>query len=329
MKKIFYLLFITGLVFGCTNNPKVDTNNSGTQNTPVFVRKSPDFQVDSAYFFIEKQLSFGHRIPNTPGHKRCAAWLVEKFKEFKAEVTVQATTVTKYDGVPLAIQNIIASYNPQQAHRILISAHWDSRPIADADSSNRDKPIPGANDGASGVAVLLEVARQLSTQNPAIGVDLVCWDAEDLGVSHEENSYCLGSQYWSKTPHLPGYKAKYAINLDMVGAAGATFTQEGFSKQYAQQYLDHVWQIAHHLGYGQYFLFNSDSEILDDHFYLNTIANIPTIDIIHRDLSTGGFFPHWHTQRDDIQSINKETLKAVGQTMLEVIFQETKTTPVQ
>ena len=326
MKAIFYSLLVWGLYFGCTRDPGTDIHTENG-NKPVFTRMSPDFQADSAYFFIEKQLSFGPRIPNTQGHKRCASWIIETFKRFKADVVVQAVTVTKYDGVPLSIQNIIASYNPQNKQRILLSAHWDSRPIADADSINREKPIPGANDGASGVAVLLEIARQLSIQVPGIGVDLVCWDAEDLGVSQEENSYCLGSQYWVKNPHIQGYKAKYAINLDMVGATGATFTQEGFSKQYAQQTLDYVWQIAHHLGYGQYFLFKTDSEVLDDHYYLNTLANIPTIDIIHRDLNSGGFFPHWHTQQDGIQAISKETLKAVGQTVLEVLYQEGSTSP--
>jgi hypothetical protein len=196
----------------------------------------PGFNADSAYFYIEKQVAFGPRVPNTAAHKACAVWLENTLKRFTAEVVVQQTRLKASDGTLLDSRNIIASFNPEDKSRVLLCAHWDSRPWADhdPDPANRRKPVPAANDGGSGVGVLLEIARQMSQHNPGLGVDIVLFDAEDYG-DHEESasstqdSWGLGSQYWSRNPHVPGYSARFGILLDMVGANGATFTMEGTS----------------------------------------------------------------------------------------------------
>lgn len=290
------------------------------------------FSADSAYAFIEKQLAFGPRIPNRPGHSACAEWLVAKFKQFGAEVTVQKAQVRSHTGEVLNIQNIIASFNPAHPDRIFLSAHWDSRPVADEHPGHESEPIPGANDGGSGVAVLLEIARQLGSTPPPIGVDLILWDAEDLGDpdTHIPDTYALGSQYWSKNPHKTGYRARYGINLDMVGAAGATFLREGYSRQYAPELTDRVWQAAHALNHGNFFQFTEGPPITDDHLYVNRLASIPCIDVIDLKLNSahgGIFFPHWHTLHDDLSSIDRNTLQAVGETMLHVIFGEVPSNP--
>lgn len=313
------MLLIIGISAGC----QPDKPGSGTPAVqPVLAQvRVPDFQADSAYAYIEKQLAFGPRVPNTAGHTGCAQWLVTQFRAFGAEVSTQPAVVTAFDGTRLNMQNIIASYNPASRDRILLTAHWDTRPFADAGTERRNQPIPGANDGGSGVAVLLEIARQLSQQAPAIGVDIILWDAEDYGNPETADSYCLGSQYWASNKHKPGYSARYGINLDMVGASGATFLKEGNSMQYAGHVVSKVWSTAQRLGYGSYFSSQRANAVVDDHFYMATKGGIPTANIIDQRQGEG-FFPYWHTHQDDLQAISRETLKAVGQTVLEVVYRE-------
>lgn len=285
-----------------------------------YVRMSPDFNADSAFYFVEKQVSFGPRVTNSEAHKKCGDWLVSELKKYSDQVVEQKTVMKNFDGTPLNVRNIIAVINPKAMRRILLCAHWDSRPYADEDQFDRDKAILGANDGGSGVGVLMEVARVLKNNPVNVGVDIVLFDAEDLGKSQFEDSYCLGSQYWSKNPHVPGYKAEFGILLDMVGAAGATFAWEEQSVEYAQDVLRLVWDKAHKLGYGNHFVYLQKGGIIDDHVYVNENAKIPTIDIIHYDTRTRSGFPeHWHTHRDNMNAIDRNTLKAVGQTLLEVL----------
>jgi glutaminyl-peptide cyclotransferase len=281
----------------------------------------PAFNADSAYAYVEKQLSFGPRVPNTQAHVACAEWLIAKLDSFGAKVITQPAVVQAFNGTALNMINIIGAYNPESQRRIMLSAHWDTRPFADEDDERQDEPIPGANDGASGVAVLLEIARQFHLQNPSIGVDIVFWDAEDYGKSEVRDSYCLGSQYWARNKHVPNYEAMWGINLDMVGAANARFTREGQSMQYAPQVVDRVWRAADLLGYQQYFSLERTDGIIDDHVYVSRMGGVPMIDII--DQPTGGqrFFEHWHTHEDDLDAISRETLKAVGQTVLTVVYQ--------
>lgn len=279
------------------------------------------FSSDSAFVYIEEQLKFGPRVPNTGSHVQCARWLEGKLKEFGAKVTMQPARVTAWNGDQLSMVNIIAAYNPEATRRIIISAHWDSRPFADQDDNpeNHDDPVPAANDGASGVAVILEIARQLQQIPPEIGVDLMLWDAEDYGSPGVQDSYALGSQYWSANPHVPGYRAAWGINLDMVGAKQAEFPKEGYSMMHAPEIVQKVWDAGRQLGYSRFFVTRRHNEIVDDHYYVNTIAQIPMIDVIDMRLGTG-FFSAWHTRGDTIDIIDKATLQAVGETMLAVIY---------
>lgn len=285
---------------------------------------APVFSGDSAYAYVQKQVDFGPRVPNTPGHQACGDWLVQKFRSFGAKVQTQEMKLRNYQGDILDARNIIASINPDNPTRILLSAHWDTRPWADSDTVDQNKPIPGANDGGSGVAVLLELARQFQTQQPSVGVDIILWDAEDGGQTGDYISWCLGSRHWSENPHKPGYQARFGINLDMVGAENATFTREEFSRRFAPHVLDKVWQTAHQLGHGQYFLYvPHNGEIMDDHFYVNRYG-IPMANIIHLSVgqSINGFFEHWHTHGDDMETISAQTLQAVGETVLKVVLTE-------
>ena len=313
MKKITIILLAI-LLISCNNKPE-QNRQTRTKDTPEKPAKpvknlfTPD--KDSLFYFVEKQVSFGPRVPGTKEHKACGDWLVAKFKSYGLNVIEQKTVVKSPTGETYPVRNIIAEYNPSAKNRIIISAHWDTRPWADEDSSGKNKPVLGANDGASGVAVILELAR-LIPDSLNIGIDFILWDTEDVGKSEIDNSFCLGSQYWAKHKHKPGYSAKYCINLDMVGTKNPTFPQEEFSRNFAPELVNEIWQIAAQLGYGGYFVFYMEGPIIDDHYYVATLGKIPAIDIISRDLDTGTFFPQWHTTKDDLSAISKETLYLVA-----------------
>ncbi len=316
---IWILLLGWGL-FSCENEPAKTPPATPTENRAPVTR--PAFSADTAFSFIAQQLTFGPRVPNSSAHIQCAKWLESQFIAFGAQVTMQPASVTAWNGDRLSIVNIIASYRPEVPKRVMLSAHWDSRPFADQDDNpeNHDDPVPAANDGASGVAVLLEIARQLQALPPDVGVDLMLWDAEDYGNPGSPDSYALGSQHWAKNPHVPQYRAAFGINLDMVGAAGAEFPREGYSMLYASQVVQNVWEAARELGHGQYFVSRRHDPIVDDHLYINQIAQIPMADVI--DIRPGsGFFGAWHTLDDDLSQINKATLQAVGETVLAVVYQ--------
>ena len=274
---------------------------------------------------------------NSRGHDLCGEWIVSKFKEYGCKVTTQTATLAGYDGTKLRSRNIMASINPEATTRILLCAHWDSRPWADndPDSANWRKPILAANDAASGVAVMLELARIIGKSkdekafNKQLGIDFVCFDAEDWGtpqwadVADNADSWALGAQYWSK--NLPqGYEARYGILLDMVGGVGAKFYREGMSMQYAPEIVKKVWRAAREVGFGSYFPKEDGGVITDDHVPVNQFAKIPTIDIIpyYADCQQSSFGPTWHTLADNMENIDKNTLKAVGQTLVQVIYKE-------
>ena len=329
MKKINFLKISVAaglfLAFTACNNepknqPKQDTKTA--ESAAPYKQLSPSFDADSAYYFVEKQVAFGPRVTNSEPHKKCGDWMVSEFKKYTDNVIEQKASITNFDGKKLNVRNIIAEFNPQAQQRILLCAHWDSRPYADQDTKDADKPILGANDGASGVGVLLQIAQTLKKFPTNVGVDIVLFDAEDLGKPEHDNSYCLGSQYWSANLHKPNYKANFGILLDMVGAPDAKFAWEEVSMQAAQPVLQAVWQTAHSLGYSNYFMYYQKGGIIDDHYYVNKTAKIPTIDLIHYDASSKTGFPtHWHTHNDNMSAIDRNTLKAVGQTLLEVVFQ--------
>ncbi len=319
--------FMMGLL-ACSCGQKTVNNTSVAQD---YKQVSPDFNSDSAYHFVDKQVAFGPRVPNSEAHKACGDYLVAELERFGATVTQQKADLKAFDGTILHARNIIGAFNPEKADRILLFAHWDTRPFSDKDpdEKNYHTPVQGANDGASGVGVLLEVARILQEKAPDLGIDIIFFDAEDYGTPtfvHDIPSgegWCLGSEYWSKNPHVPGYKARFGILLDMVGAPDATFYKEAISRQYAQGIVEKVWGTARDLGYGKYFIDKNVGGITDDHVPVNENRGIPSVDIIHLDLNTDSNFGWYHhTTKDDMNNVSKETLKSVGQTVLEVVYKE-------
>ncbi|MDL2256196.1 M28 family peptidase [Parabacteroides sp. OttesenSCG-928-K15] len=331
-KKIIPLLLIC-LLFACANkgatDKKAETEAIKTKNEG----QALNFNADSAYTYVANQAAFGPRVPNTDAHKACGDYLIDELKRFGAQLFVQDAILTAYDGTKLEARNIIGSYNPEQKKRILLFAHWDSRPYADEDPdpANHYKHIDGVDDGASGVGVLLEIARQISFNDPAVGIDIIFFDAEDYGEpsfskTNKEHTWCLGSQFWAKKPHVPNYRADYGILLDMVGSKHATFFKEGYSMYTAAPIVEKIWNKARDLGYGKFFINAAGSTITDDHLYVNRGRNIPCVDIIYTSdgqdphAPNHGFGPHWHTVGDTMDNIDKATLKAVGQTVLEIIY---------
>ena len=282
----------------------------------------PAFNGDTAYSITAKQVAFGPRIPNTKAHELCGDFLINTLKKYGARVEVQSTTVTTAKGESLKIRNIIGRIRPELNKRIFLASHWDTRPFADQDSENPKATFDGASDGASGAGILLELIRTISQKPPEIGVDIVLFDAEDYGYPEETNSYCLGSQYFAS--HLPNnFYPEYGILLDMTSAPNATFLREGYSMQYASGVVGKVWAIARKLGYERYFINENSSPVIDDHYYINSIAGIPMIDVIHHDqYSRTGFGSYWHTREDNMKMVDKSTIQAVGHSLIGVIYSE-------
>lgn len=277
-----------------------------------------NFDADSAYNFLARQVAFGPRVPNTEAHRSTGDWLVSELKRHGTQVTEQTMQLKAFDGTILNARNIFGQINPDAKERILLLAHWDCRPWADQDPdpSKRSLPVDGANDGASGVAVLLEIARQLSLNPVVKGIDILFVDAEDWGTEGDDSSWALGTQYFVDNPPVKGYSPQYAILLDMVGGNGATFCREYFSERSAPKVAEDIWNTAEKLGYGNQFINKMGSAIMDDHVQLIK-AGIPAIDIIeYRIDGELGFNPRWHTTSDNLEGISKKTLSAVGNTLL-------------
>ena len=289
----------------------------------------PSFDADSAFAFVARQVDFGPRVPNTPEHDRCGRWLAEELARHGAKVTVQEGRARAYDGSILDMQNIVGTFHPESRDRILLFAHWDTRPFADKDSTRTREPIDGANDGASGVGVLLEVARQLGERPSDVGVDIIFFDAEDYGkpewLPATENGYkdwCLGSQYWAQNPHRPGYRARFGILLDMVGASDAAFHQEGTSLKYAPHIVRKVWKRAADLGFGDRFSTSPTPMTIDDNYFISEMAGIPSANIVDYRIQVRpmGYGPFHHTHADNMSIIDKATLLDVGTTVLSVVY---------
>lgn len=323
-----FILLLTASVTACGSSKKND--NSIEKEETVSNVQVPAFNADSAYAYVKKQVDFGPRVPNSKAHKECGNYLAAELERFGAKVYNQYADLVAYDGTLLKSRNIIGEYNPDSEKRVLLFAHWDSRPYADSDEEKyHHTPIDGANDGASGIGVLLEIARQIQKQSPAIGIDIVFFDAEDYGIpefykgNYKSDTWCLGSQYWGRIPHTPDYKAKYGILLDMVGGKNATFYYEGYSQRTANSIMKKIWNAADKLGFGNMFIKEKGGEITDDHIYVNRFRRIPCVDIIHYDINSDtGFNPTWHTVNDTMENIDRATLQAVGQTVLQVIYNE-------
>ena len=327
--KIISFLILLCVICSCSTTKKSQT----TEQTVVSV----EFNADSAYAFCAAQCDFGPRTMNSEAHERCSEWIQQQFRQYGYQVQLQKADLKGYDGTILKSTNIIASQkqtaNSQKPEaRIFICAHWDSRPWADndPDEANWRKPVMAANDGASGVAVMLELARLLQQNDSArMAVDFICFDAEDWGIPQWENdvdgdSWALGAQYWSASnlPQQGNYQ--FGILLDMVGGQGAKFYREIFSLKYAHNIVERVWQAANTAGYASIFPYLDGGQITDDHVPVNEKAGVPCIDIINHypDCEQSSFGPTWHTVNDDMQHIDKNTLKAVGQTLIQLIYSE-------
>ena len=308
----------------CHRNKPQD---NGTANATDYSAISiPVFCADSAYAYTESQLSFGPRIPGRKGHDECAFYLAHKMQRWCDTVIMQPFSATLWDGKSVRGQNIIASFNPQSEQRILLASHWDSRMWADQDpdSSQHRNPIPGANDGAAGVATLMEMARVMSQQRPGVGIDFIFFDLEDQGApywstNYEDNTWSKGSQYWAQHPHRPYYRANYGILFDMIGTEHPRFTKEEVSRNYAPGLTNKLWRAAAAMGHGNIFVDIETPPILDDHLYVNQIIGIPMIDIVQNNVDRS-FFKHWHTMGDNLDAVHPENLKLVANVTMKVIY---------
>ncbi|MBR1687914.1 MAG: M28 family peptidase [Prevotella sp.] len=326
----FYLCTVLLFAASCST-PKKTNATAETKAVEI------EFNADSAYAFCAAQCQFGPRVMNSEAHEQCGAWIGRQFEQYGYSVSKQQATLTGYDGTPLRATNLIARHAdsiPQAGRRILVCAHWDSRPWADndPDEANWHQPVMAANDGASGVAVMLELARLIQQHDSLnVAVDFLCFDAEDWGtpqwsdIQDDGNTWALGAQHWAThyDPQRDG-RYDYAILLDMVGGQGAHFYREGFSVQYAAAIVDRIWRAAQTAGYGSLFPNQTGGYITDDHVPLNQTAQIPTVDIINHypDCQQSSFGPTWHTVSDDMQHIDRNTLRAVGQTLVQLLFTE-------
>jgi hypothetical protein len=327
------------LLFGCEGSA------TGEKKAPSQTQKEiitpPEFNADSAYSALKKQVEFGPRVPGSNAHMACGDWLVAKLASRGAAIQEQKTTLKTFDGKSVPVRNIVAAFQTENRDRVLLCAHWDTRPFADKETDNtmRNKAIDGANDGASGVAVLLEIARVLQLKAPAVGIDILLLDVEDSGAAENSptksgeilnpgfvTSWCLGSQHWAKNPHRPGYRARFGVLLDMVGATDATFNKERYSTEVAPDVVHLIWSTASKLGYGKYFLSQDVEGVIDDHVMISR-GGVRCIDIIDTRptpsaMGLGGyvFGPYHHTHKDNMDIIDAATLKATGQTLLQVLY---------
>ena len=333
MNKTVYILSLLSIILALTSSCQLGNNKSSKKKSVKKERISPPpFNADSAYNFVAHQVAFGPRVPGTEAHRKCALWLEEKLKSYGGKVAVQNFKTRTYDNVTRNGMNIIASFNPEQQKRLLLMAHWDSRPFADHDDNKElhNTPIDGANDGGSGVGVLIEMARQFSIKSPTVGVDIVLFDLEDWGppndmdITYNEEYWGLGSQYWAQNPHEFGYSAVFGILLDMVGAKNAEFRREYYSQRDAKFVVDLVWDTAADMGYQEVFIDEPGGQITDDHYFVNKYSKIPSIDIIHLDPNSKNrsFFDHWHTITDNMENIDKQSLQIVGSVVMSVVYNE-------
>jgi len=338
---ILSFISLTIFLVGCETSP---SNNEYEE--PVIKKEPevfvPEFNRDSAYQFVQKQVDFGPRIPETVEHKACSEWIKTTLESYGWQVQFQEAKIEGFDNKPMQIRNIIATYKPEADERVLLCAHWDTRRMADQDTERKEKPILGADDAGSGVGVLMELARVVGKNPLNAGVEIVFFDAEDQGESSSprppEQTWCLGAQYWSKNQHKMKVQPRFGILLDMVGRTGAQFPKEGVSLDRAGQIVNIVWNQALELGLNELFVKEKDDQLTDDHVYVNDIGGIKTIDIINRPVLRNSdgqivmnqeenrperrFGDHWHTHKDNMAVIDRYVLESVGDVLLHVLYKE-------
>lgn len=315
------LIIMAAMAFAACGGKKSVAAADSVPQEPAATARAP-FDADSAYYYVARQVAFGPRVPNTEAHRRCGEWLAGELERHGATVKRQRASLKAFDGTDLDALNIFGQFNPSAKERVLLLAHWDCRPWADQDPdpANHGKPVDGANDGASGVGVLLEIARQLGMKAPEKGIDVLFVDAEDWGTEGDEDSWALGARHFVENPPIDGYAPDEAILLDMVGGKDAVFCREYFSEQAAPALAQKIWSIAAAGGYGEMFQNRLGGAITDDHVQFIS-RGIPAIDIIeyHPENETG-FNPRWHTAADNMEGISAATLGAVGETVMQYIM---------
>lgn len=313
------LLALTGSACSGSAAGTADTADTDTE-TVAPASAAEAFSADSAFAFLRRQVEFGPRVPNTPAHKAAGDWIHARLQEWCDTVIVQQFSPVTFDNTRLRARNFFGQINPQAADRILLLAHWDCRPWADQDPdpAKRETPVDGANDGASGVAVLLEVARALKATQTDKGIDILFVDAEDWGTEGDDDSWALGARHFAQHLPLEGYAPKEAILLDMVGGKNPVFCKEYFSEQSNPTLNARIWKTAASLGYGDMFRNIPGGAVTDDHVQLIE-AGIPAVDIIEYHPESG-FNPTWHTTADKIENISPKTLGAVGKTLLQSLY---------
>jgi hypothetical protein len=271
----------------------------------------------AALGYAKTQVDLGPRIPGTAPHRAAGDWIEKELRARADSVVVQVWLHRNAKGDTVRLRNFIGRFNPPATRRLLFFAHWDSKPTADYDTGARAKlPVPGANDGASGVGVLLAMADALKKNPPTIGVDLLMVDAEDYGTFSPDVDVLLGSKYYAANP-LPGGLPEFAVLLDIVGGQRAQFRREGNSVIGAPAVVDHVWEVAGRMGYGNLFLPESGGTTTDDHVPLQQ-AGFRAIDVIG-EYGPGSSYPWWHTTEDTIDKLSADVLKGVGDVMIGVI----------
>ncbi|WP_340102698.1 M28 family peptidase [Rhodohalobacter sp. 8-1] len=317
MKSILLLLLATVLLISCGDQEaNLEFERQG--------RNVPSFDSDNAYNFIDEQVSLGPRVPNSEAHVQAKDYLRSELEASAGEnsVFVQEFQQVVY-GDTLTMFNILAGFGLQHQDRILLAAHWDSRPRAENDSLDSGSPILGADDGGSGVGVLLELAQIFKENDVPIGVDIILFDGEDYGEVSDLDNYFLGARHWSNNPPVPGYNPRFGILLDMVGGEDAVFYKESYSMRSAPNLVNEIWQIAEIKGYSDLFINKRGGAVADDHIIVQQQAGINMINIIHHSVNENGsvqFPPYWHTQNDTMEIIDRTTLQAVGDVLLELIY---------
>ena len=316
---IFGGLLLALLISSCKSDPPPPPPSPKTN------LKVPPFNADSAFHFIERQLEFGYRVPGTPAHQQTIDWIVSKMEGYGATVIRQNFTANFLGKKDVPCTNIMAQINPEKTTRVLLAAHFDSRMVADKDDERQDEPIPGADDGGSGVGALLELARTIAENPIGIGVDFLFFDAEDQGETGpgKDITWALGAQHWSKNIVPKGYRAKYGILLDMVGSENATFGKESLSTGFARELQNKIWTLAQNMGYSDFFQDFNAGTVYDDHVYVNRDAKIKMVDIINMSPDDRmSFGAYHHTHDDNIDIISKRTLQVVGQVVTAVLYNE-------
>jgi hypothetical protein len=276
---------------------------------------SVEFNGPTALTYVQKQMSFGPRIPNQAGHRQTGDWLLAELRARADTVVVQEIRHVTHKGDTLRLRNFFARFRPQATERVLFLAHWDTRPVADRSMNvaQQRQPVPGANDGASGVAVLLGVADALKAKPPANGVDLLFVDGEDYGDFADTNDVLIGSR-WFAAHQPPGYQPLYAILFDMVGDKDLQIHQEGNSLAFAPEVVRSVWRVAAARGYERQFVPDVRHTLTDDHVALQKVG-IHAIDVVDFD------YPYWHTTEDTIDKVSAESLQIVGDVAVSLVRQ--------